>query len=68
VSAHELAELARIYDVGISWLAGEEASDWGVHEDKLKLAARELAKLKPEDVERLMQLLRTIRSDEDASK
>ncbi|TKJ33172.1 MAG: transcriptional regulator [Planctomycetes bacterium B3_Pla] len=63
VSAEELAKLAGIYDVNLSWLAGAE-HDEGVESDKVRLAARELAKLKPEDYKRMMHLLRLMRSDE----
>jgi len=57
VSAEELAKLAGIYDVSLSWLAGAESEE-EEESDKVRLAARELAKLKPEDYKRMMQLLR----------
>ena len=60
VSAEELAKLADVYDVNISWLTGTEDDE---DNDKIKLAARELAKLKPADYERMMYLLRALRSD-----
>ena len=63
VSAEELTKLAGIYDVNLSWLAGAER-DEGAESDKVRLAARELAKLKPEDYKRMMHLLRLMRSDE----
>ena len=63
VSAEELAKLAEIYDVNLSWLAGVDP-DEEVESDKVRLAARELAKLKPEDYKRMMHLLRLMRSDE----
>ena len=59
VSAEELTKLADIYDVGISWLTGAEDDE---DNEKVKLAARELAKLKPADYERMMYLLRTLSS------
>jgi transcriptional regulator with XRE-family HTH domain len=63
VSAEELSKLAEIYDVNLSWLAGVNP-DEEVESDKVRLAARELAKLKPEDYKRMMHLLRLMRSDE----
>lgn len=63
VSAEELTKLAAIYDVNLSWLAGAEP-DEQVESDKIRLAARELAKLKPEDYKRMMYLLKVLRSDE----
>lgn len=65
VSAEELAKLVDIYDVNISWLTGVES---GEDSEKVKLAARELAKLKPADYERMMYLLRALRSDRRENK
>ncbi|WFU14463.1 helix-turn-helix transcriptional regulator [Bradyrhizobium sp. CB3481] len=62
VSADELARLAEIYDVSVAWLLG--APDKLDAEDpRLELAARELSKLKPDDLERLLKLLAAMRSD-----
>jgi transcriptional regulator with XRE-family HTH domain len=63
VSAEELTELAGIYNVSLSWLAGGEPDEEKLS-DKVKLAARELAKLKPEDYKRLMHLLKLMGRDE----
>jgi transcriptional regulator with XRE-family HTH domain len=58
VAIEELADFARIYGVSISWLADEtpETTD-----PTVELAARELAKLKPQDFDNVMKLLRTLR-------
>lgn len=64
VPAEELAELARIYGVSASWLAGGGVGDNETN-PRVELAARELAKLKPDDLERLMQLLATLRANEE---
>ena len=63
VSTEELTKLSEIYGVDLSWLAGVK-SDEGAESEKVKLAARELAKLKPEDYRRMMQLLKLMRTDE----
>ena len=63
VSAEELTKLAAIYDVNLSWLAGAEPEE-RINNDKIRLAARELAKLKPADYKRMIHLLRVLRSDE----
>ena len=63
VSADELARLAKIYDVSVTWLLGEAPDTLDVHDPRLELAARELSKLKPDDLERLLKLLAAIRSD-----
>ena len=58
ISAEELSQLAKTYDVSVSWLADGEAE---VRDPAIELAARELAKLKKQDLDNLMQLLRTLR-------
>lgn len=64
VSTEELVELARIYGVSVSWLAGAESKG---DDPRIELAARELAKLKPEDLDRLLQLLSTMREEGDTN-
>ena len=60
VSAQELAALADLFDVSIAWLHGEEGQDV-VEDARVRLAARELSKLKPGDLDRLMSLLTAMR-------
>jgi transcriptional regulator with XRE-family HTH domain len=61
VSAVELAQLSEIYDVDIAWLLGAAPATLDADDSRLQLAARELAKLKPEDLERLLRLLASMR-------
>ena len=63
VSAHELARLAEIYDVNVTWLLGEAPESLDARDPRLELAARELTKLKPDDLDRLLKLLAVMRSD-----
>ena len=63
VSADELARLAEIYDVSVAWLLGEAPETIDAQDPRLELAARELTKLKPDDLERLLKLLAAMRSD-----
>jgi transcriptional regulator with XRE-family HTH domain len=63
VSAEELARLAEIYDVNVAWLLGEAPETIDAQDPRLELAARELTKLKPDDLERLLKLLAAMRSD-----
>jgi transcriptional regulator with XRE-family HTH domain len=63
VSAHEIARLAEIYDVSAAWLLGEAPETMDAQDPRLELAARELTKLKPDDLERLLRLLAAMRSD-----
>ncbi|MEA5600431.1 MULTISPECIES: helix-turn-helix domain-containing protein [unclassified Nostoc] len=64
-SAEEITKLAEIFDVSVSWLLGEGANKVDVHDNKLQLAARELQKLKPEDLDRLLTLLASMRTGRD---
>lgn len=63
-TAGELAKLAKIYDVKVSWLMGEDAERLDIHDDRLQLAARELRKLKSEDLDRLLTILAAMREHE----
>ncbi len=58
VSAEELSAFARAYSVTVGWLTGEPRDPAA---DRVELAARELSKLKPKDVDRLMDLLASLR-------
>lgn len=63
VSAQELARLAEIYDVSVDWLLGETPDALDAQDPRLELAARELTKLKPDDLDRLLKLLAAMRGD-----
>ncbi|MHB8523787.1 MAG: helix-turn-helix domain-containing protein [Limisphaerales bacterium] len=58
VPAEELSRFAEIYDVSVSWLTNNEPE---VPDPAVELAARELAKLKTKDLDKVLQLLRTLR-------
>lgn len=68
VQAEELTTFAKLYHVTTQWLLSEEADENGVDEAKVQLAARELAKLKSEDLERVMSLLARLRAGEPKVK
>ena len=61
VSSEELAKLAEIFDVSTSWLLGEAPDTLLTNDPKLELAARELGKLKPDDLDRLLKLFAAMR-------
>ena len=67
VSADELAKLVEVYDVSVAWLLGEAPDTIDAQDPRLELAARELSKLKPDDLERLLKLLAAMRSDSTAN-
>jgi transcriptional regulator with XRE-family HTH domain len=61
VSADELTRMAGIFDVSVSWLLGEAPDTLQPDDPRLELAARELGKLKPDDLDRLLKLLAAMR-------
>ena len=66
VSADEIAQLGEIYDVSVAWLLGEAPETLDVKDPRLELAARELTKLKPDDLENLLKLLAAMRDESNA--
>ena len=60
VSAEELSTLSEVYGVNTSWVLGEQSSN--LAEDKAMLAARELGKLNDDDLERILRLIRALKS------
>ncbi len=60
VTAEEVSAFSQLYSVDANWItAGAQGPDLG--NDKIVLAARQLSKLKDEDLERLMDLIRMLR-------
>lgn len=59
VSAEELSELAELYGVTVSWIVEEEGSTPA--SARAQLAARELSKLRDEDLDRLLQLIQALK-------
>ena len=64
VSAEELAKLGELLDVSVAWLAGERPEKLDQHDAKLELAARELQRLKPDHLDRLLTILASLKEDE----
>ena len=65
ITADELAKLADLYDTKLSWLLGDAAERAATDDPKLQLAARELSKLQPDDLDRLLKLIAAMKSDDD---
>jgi hypothetical protein len=63
-----LAEYARIYGVSPAWLSGFGPDKLEPGNPRVELAARELGKLKPEDLERVLHLLAALRSIPEAGE
>lgn len=64
VVAEELSKLAEVFDVSVAWLLGEGSAQLDAQDDRLQLAARELQKLKPKDLNRLLTILASMREQE----
>lgn len=62
VTADELAIFARTYEVSVAWLSGENDDDHEL-DARVRLAARELAKLKAEDLDKILHLLSQMRRE-----
>ena len=58
VSADELAQFSELYGVELDWLVGKVVQE---RDPAVELAARELSKLRPEDLERVLHLLKSIK-------
>lgn len=63
VSSVELANFSEMYGVSVNWLvsgpSGDESGD-----ARILVAARELSKMKEEDLDRLMKMLRMFKKNE----
>ena len=64
VQTEELTVLAELYGVRVPWIIGVD-NDEAVS-DRVTLAARELGKLNDEDLERLLRLIRSLKTFADA--
>ncbi len=66
VTATELTRFGEIYDVSIAWLSGEGSEQLEPDDERLQLAFRELKKLKPDDLNKLMRALAALRGPTEA--
>ncbi len=60
VSAEEIIEFANLYKVDTSWLLLRESESDDYMSEQLKFAARELGKMKQEDIEKLLHVLKIL--------
>jgi transcriptional regulator with XRE-family HTH domain len=61
VSAEELGRIAELLDINVSWIVGVSPDTINDDDPRIQLAARELRRLKPEDLDRLLKLLAAIK-------
>ena len=59
VSAEELAEFAKIYEVSTDWLTNSQSKE--DLDARIELAARDLTKLKEDDINKILNLLSSIK-------
>lgn len=57
VSANELAAFSDLYHISMEWLVSGDSEE----PNKLELAARGLARLKPDELETILNLLKSLR-------
>lgn len=65
VSADELKTLCDTYEVSLDWVLGNRPDAVSPDDQRLQLAARELAKLQPEEINKLLRLFAALKSDSD---
>ncbi len=65
VSADELVGFADLYSVDLDWLAGRGENQVNPIRDKLYLAARNVAGLKENDLEKVIDLLNSLKPTKD---
>lgn len=61
VSVDEIILFADIYHVDMNWLSGKGVDNINPMRDKLQLAARQVANLKSEDLEKVIDLLTSLK-------
>jgi len=63
VTVDELVQFADLFDVGTDFLLGTAPDKLALDDPKLKLAARELAKLSPDALDGLLRALAAVRTE-----
>jgi len=67
VSVNELTKLAEVYSIDIEWLSGSTPEVKG-DDERVRFAARQLAKLKSNDLDKVINLLHALRPQKGRSK
>ena len=68
VAADELAIFAKLYKVSVSWLVSAPDEKRNPKREKAELAARQLVKLKKDDLDLVLNLLATLRGPKPSNK
>ncbi len=64
VSGEELAQFASLYGVSVEWLTSASGES-DPSDDRILLAARELSKMKDQDLDHLLSLLQMLRKSKE---
>lgn len=65
VSAEELTRFADIYEVSLAYLTGQAPDSLSLDDPRLEMAARELQRLKPESLDKLLRALAALRASDE---
>lgn len=65
VKPAEIAKFAEIYDVKEEWIIRGDIALEHVKDDRIALAARELSKLNASDLDKILHLIKVMRSTEE---
>jgi transcriptional regulator with XRE-family HTH domain len=65
VTGPELGQFAEVYDVDLAWLSGAGPDQLDPQDERLQLAFRELKKIKPKDLDKLMRALAALRGPKE---
>jgi transcriptional regulator with XRE-family HTH domain len=68
VRPDELARLAEIYDVKEAWIIKGDSALAGDDDPRLELAARELKKLRKADLDKILRLIKIMRSQQEMGR
>jgi len=60
VSAQEIIQFSELYRVDASWLLLQDESNDSIVPEQVKFAARELSKLKPEDMNKVLDIIKML--------
>jgi transcriptional regulator with XRE-family HTH domain len=68
VRPDEIARLAEIYGVKEAWVVSGDSLKIDTDDPRVELAARQLAKLRPEDLDAILKLIRVMRPTQGESR
>jgi transcriptional regulator with XRE-family HTH domain len=63
VNTEELSSFAKLYDVNLTWLLNQDPDT----NPMVELAARELSNLKPEDLDKILNLLKSLKKHKETN-